>query len=92
MATELEKALNQVIEVYHKYSLVHGNPHALSKSDLKKLITTECPQYTKKKTATTWFKQLDINEDGAVNFEEFLHLVVKMGLRVHAESHRHDQH
>ncbi|EHB09074.1 Protein S100-A8 [Heterocephalus glaber] len=89
METEMEKALNQVIEVYHKYSLAQGNPHALYKSDLKKLLTTECPQYTKKKTATAWFKQFDINEDGAVNFQEFLPLVMKVSLRAHEESHKH---
>ncbi|XP_005414659.1 PREDICTED: protein S100-A8 [Chinchilla lanigera] len=89
MQTELEKALNNIITVYHKYSLEKGNHHAVYKDDLKKLLTTECPQYTKKKTADEWFKQLDVNEDGAINFQEFLVLVVKVALRAHEESHKH---
>nr|AAB25118.1 calprotectin L1L subunit {N-terminal} [human, neutrophil cytosol, Peptide Partial, 27 aa] [Homo sapiens] len=27
MLTELEKALNSIIDVYHKYSLIKGNFH-----------------------------------------------------------------
>ncbi|EHA97924.1 Protein S100-A8, partial [Heterocephalus glaber] len=90
--TEMEKALNQVIEVYHKYSTAQGNHHALYKSDLKKLLTTDSASLpfppSQKKTATTWFKQLDINEDGAINFQEFLPLVIKVSLRAHEESHK----
>ncbi|XP_004632521.1 protein S100-A8 [Octodon degus] len=90
MPTELEKALDNVVSVYHKYSEVKGNHHAIYKDDLKKLLTKECPQYTKKKSAREWFRLLDINEDGAVNFQEFLVLVVKVALRAHEESHKHE--
>nr|CAA68390.1 unnamed protein product [Homo sapiens] len=79
MLTELEKALNSIIDVYHKYSLIKGNFHAVYRDDLKKLLETECPQYIRKKGADVWFKELDINTDGAVNFQEFLILVIKMG-------------
>ncbi|KAM6168246.1 protein S100-A8 [Erethizon dorsatum] len=89
MLTELEKALNNMIAVYHKYSLAKGNHHAVYKDDLKRLLTNECPQYTKKKDADTWFKQLDVNEDGAINFQEFLVLMIKVSLRAHEESHKH---
>nr|prf cystic fibrosis antigen [Homo sapiens] len=78
MLTELEKALNSIIDVYHKYSLIKGNFHAVYRDDLKKLLETECPQYIRKKGADVWFKELDINTDGAVNFQEFLILVIKM--------------
>ena len=47
MLTDLEKAMDSLIDVYHKYSLVKGNYHAVYKEDLKKLLETECPQYTK---------------------------------------------
>ncbi|XP_030680359.1 protein S100-A8 isoform X1 [Nomascus leucogenys] len=87
MLTELEKALNSIIDVYHKYSLIKGNYHAVYRDDLKKLLETECPQYIRKKGADAWFKELDINTDGAVNFQEFLILVVKMGVAAHKKSH-----
>ncbi|XP_006751338.1 protein S100-A8 [Mirounga angustirostris] len=88
MLTELESAMNSLIDVYHKYSLEKGNYHALYRDDLKKLLETECPQYMKKKDADTWFKELDINSDGAINFEEFLILVIKAGVDAHKEIHK----
>ncbi|XP_077620138.1 protein S100-A8 [Crocuta crocuta] len=88
MLTELESAINSIIDVFHNYSLEKGNYHALYRDDLKKLLETECPRYMKKKDADTWFKELDINSDGAVNFEEFLILVIKVGVATHHEIHQ----
>jgi len=31
---------------------------------------------------------LDINQDGGINFEEFLVLVIKVGLEAHEEIHK----
>lgn len=45
MLSELEKALENLVDVYHNYSLVKGNKHALYKDDFQKLVTTECPHY-----------------------------------------------
>ncbi|XP_036922949.1 protein S100-A8 [Sturnira hondurensis] len=88
MLTELESALTNFVTVYHKYSLAQGNAHALYRNDFKKLLEAECPQYMKKKSADSWFRELDINSDKAINFEEFLILVVKMGVLAHKESHK----
>lgn len=54
MLTELESAINSLIEVYHKYSLVKGNYHALYRDDLKKLLETECPQFMKVRRGWVW--------------------------------------
>ncbi|XP_047638998.1 protein S100-A8 [Phacochoerus africanus] len=88
MLTDLESAINSLIEVFHKYSLEKGNYHALYADDLKRLLETECPKYMKKKDAEAWFKELDINKDGAVNFEEFLILVIKVGVEAHEDIHK----
>ncbi|XP_012646628.1 protein S100-A8 [Microcebus murinus] len=88
MLTDLENALDSFIDVYHKYSLRKGNYHAIYKDDLKDLLETECPQYMKKKDANTWFKELDVNSDNAINFQEFLIFVTKMGVVAHEESHK----
>lgn len=45
MLTDLECALNSLVDVYHKYSLLKGNYHAIYKDDLKKLLETECPHF-----------------------------------------------
>lgn len=51
MLTELESALNNFIEIYHKYSMAKGNVHALYRDDLKRLLEAECPQYIKVRRA-----------------------------------------
>uniref|UniRef100_A0A8C9DRQ4 Protein S100-A8 n=1 Tax=Prolemur simus TaxID=1328070 RepID=A0A8C9DRQ4_PROSS len=88
MLTDLENALDSFIDVYHKYSLRKGNYHAIYMDDLKQLLETECPQYIQKKDANTWFKELDINSDGAINFEEFLSFVIKLGVAAHEDIHK----
>ncbi|CAO2599002.1 Protein S100-A8 [Lemmus lemmus] len=88
MLSELEKSLEKLVDVYHNYSSVKGNHHALYKDDFQKLVTTECPQYMQKKNAETVFKELDINQDNAINFEEFLVLLVKVGVAAHADGHK----
>ncbi|CAH6912985.1 protein S100-A8 [Phodopus roborovskii] len=88
MPSELEAALENMVTVYHQYSLTKGNHHALYKDDLQKLLKMECPQYMKNKNAETVFKELDINQDNAVNFEEFLVLMIKVGVAAHKDSHK----
>lgn len=88
MLTDLECALNSLVDVYHKYSLLKGNYHAIYKDDLKKLLETECPHFLQQKDADTWFKELDVNQDGGINFEEFMVLVIKVGLAAHEAIHQ----
>lgn len=46
------------------------------------------PSSGQKKDADTWFKELDVNSDGAINFEEFLILVIKVGVAAHEDIHK----
>ncbi|XP_077011767.1 protein S100-A8 [Tamandua tetradactyla] len=87
MPTELECAINEFIEVYHKYSLVKGNYHSLYSDDFRKLLENECRSLTKIKSADAWFKELDVNSDEAINFQEFLIFMVRMGVQAHKDSH-----
>lgn len=54
MLTDLETAMNSLIEVYHKYSLVKGNYHAIYRDDLKKLLETECPKFMTVRRGWVW--------------------------------------
>lgn len=54
MLTDLESAINSLIEVYHRYSLLKGNYHAVYRDDLKKLLETECPKYMKVRRDWEW--------------------------------------
>ncbi|KAL1772442.1 hypothetical protein HispidOSU_019917 [Sigmodon hispidus] len=78
MLSDLEQALESIVEVYHKYSQLQRNKHALYRDDLQKLLSTECSQYLQKKNADTIFREMDINQDQAINFEEFLVLLIKL--------------
>ncbi|XP_001372154.1 protein S100-A8 [Monodelphis domestica] len=90
MATKLECAINCLVEVFHKYSLTGGHPHALSREQFGKLLEKECSEFTKKskKTVPEFMKELDINQDGFINFEEFLILTLKMVIEHHEDSHK----
>ncbi|XP_003415124.1 protein S100-A8 [Loxodonta africana] len=88
MLTDLERAIDSLIEVFHKYSLLKGNAHALYRDDFQKLLETEGRRYLRIKDANAWFKELDVNSDSAINFEEFLILVVKMGVIAHEDIHK----
>ncbi|XP_037670203.1 protein S100-A8 [Choloepus didactylus] len=90
MPTDLECALNNIIEVFHRYSLVKGNYHSLEKDDFKKLLENECRSFTKQKSVEEWFKELDINSDDAINFEEFLIMLVKMSVEAHKDTHKEE--
>lgn len=46
------------------------------------------PPSCQKKDVDTWFKELDVNQDKAINFEEFLVLVVKVGIAAHEDIHK----
>ena len=88
MPSELEKALSNLIDVYHNYSNIQGNHHALYKNDFKKMVTTECPQFVQNINIENLFRELDINSDNAINFEEFLAMVIKVGVASHKDSHK----
>ncbi|XP_034356824.1 protein S100-A8 [Arvicanthis niloticus] len=88
MQSELEKALSNIIDVYHNYSTIKGNHHAVYRDDFKKMVTTECPQYVKNKNIENLFKEFDVNSDNAVNFEEFLVMTIRVGVAAHKDSHK----
>lgn len=62
--------------------------HALYKNDFKKMVTTECPQFVQNINIENLFRELDINSDNAINFEEFLAMVIKVGVASHKDSHK----
>lgn len=61
MLTDLESAINCLIDVYHKYSLNQGNYHAVYRDDLKKLLETECPKFMKVRRDWVWFGVLGLD-------------------------------
>lgn len=55
MPSDLEKSLDSIIAIYHKYSLTKGNYHAVYRDDLKKMLTNELPHYLKVRKGWVWW-------------------------------------
>ncbi|XP_032414020.1 protein S100-A10b [Xiphophorus hellerii] len=87
--TELEKSMESLITVFHRYAKEGGNKTTLSKKELKKLIENELPNFltTQKNpdTVSCIIKDLDQNKDDELDFEEFVPFVA--GLTIACEKH-----
>ncbi|KAM4735674.1 protein S100-A10b [Anableps anableps] len=87
--TELEKSMESLITVFHRYAKEGGNKTTLSKKELKKLIESELPNFLKAQknpdTVACIIKDLDQNKDDELDFEEFVPFVA--GLTIACEKH-----
>ncbi|XP_044847729.1 protein S100-A1 isoform X5 [Mauremys mutica] len=82
MASELERAMEGLISVFHNYSGKEGDKRKLSKKELKELLQTElgCFLETQKDAGTVdgIMQDLDENGDGEVDFKEYVVLVAAL--------------
>ncbi|KAL4646764.1 protein S100-A1 [Arapaima gigas] len=82
MCSELEKAMESLIMVFHKYSSKEGDRYKLNKKELKCLFQEELSDFLKASkdpdAVGTIMKDLDINEDGEVDFQEYVVLVAAL--------------
>uniref|UniRef100_A0A4W5MWQ9 Protein S100 n=1 Tax=Hucho hucho TaxID=62062 RepID=A0A4W5MWQ9_9TELE len=84
MPSELERAMESMITVFHKYAAKEGSSNTLSRRELKDLMENELSGFLKSQkdpaTVDKIMKDLDSNGDGEVNFEEFVSLVVGLSI------------
>lgn len=82
--TELEKCMESLITIFHRYADEDGDGMTLSKKEVNKLIVTELPTFLKTqkdpKAVEKIRKDLDQNGDDKVDFQEFLSLVIGLSL------------
>ncbi|XP_034030671.1 protein S100-A1-like isoform X2 [Thalassophryne amazonica] len=75
----LENAMQLMIKTFHKYSGADGDKYTLSKSELKEMLITELANYLgnaqDKDAVDKVMGDLDSNNDGEVDFTEFVILV-----------------
>ncbi|XP_008321364.1 S100 calcium binding protein T [Cynoglossus semilaevis] len=75
----LENAMQLMIQTFHKYSGNEGDRFTLSKPELKELLVTELGNYLgnaqDKEAVDKVMGDLDSNNDGEVDFTEFIILV-----------------
>ncbi|XP_059364703.1 ictacalcin-like isoform X1 [Carassius carassius] len=77
--SDIQKGMALLISAFYKYSGKEGDKKTLSKGELKDLLTAEMADIFGKSTDKTAldkiFKDLDANQDGSVDFQEYITLV-----------------
>ncbi|XP_077445040.1 protein S100-P-like [Stigmatopora argus] len=80
--TELEMALFMLCNVFDKYAKEDGRKDTLSRSEAKKLVQKELPQLFQagmdKPEGVDILKSLDSNQDGELDFCEFITCVASL--------------
>ncbi|XP_051722739.1 S100 calcium binding protein T [Ctenopharyngodon idella] len=78
-ASTLENAMQLMIQTFHKYSGNEGDKYTLSRQELKEMLTQELGNYLgnaqDKDAVDKVMGDLDSNNDGEVDFTEFIILV-----------------
>ncbi|NXL07458.1 M126 protein, partial [Mesembrinibis cayennensis] len=90
--SELEKAMDVIIDVFHQYSRREGDRDTLTKRELKLLIEKQLVNYLRhvknKATIDEIMKDLDINKDAQISFCEVMLLITRVTIATH--EHLHD--
>ncbi|XP_051992078.1 protein S100-A1-like [Xyrauchen texanus] len=84
MPSELEKTMESLIMVFHRYAGKEGSHGSLTRRELRTLMENELAAFLKSQkdptTVDRIMRDLDANGDGEVNFEEFVSLVVGLSI------------
>ncbi|XP_008565840.1 PREDICTED: protein S100-A1 [Galeopterus variegatus] len=82
MGSELEMAMETLINVFHTHSGKEGDKYKLSKKELKELLQTELSGFLDAQkdadAVDKVMKELDENGDGEVDFQEYVVLVAAL--------------
>ncbi|XP_026719784.1 protein MRP-126-like [Athene cunicularia] len=89
--SELEKAMDVIIDVFHQYSRREGDRDTLTKKELKLLVEKQLANYLKhvksKVTIDEIMKDLDINKDEQLSFCEAMLLIIRVTIATHEHLH-----
>uniref|UniRef100_A0A3Q1JC46 Protein S100 n=2 Tax=Anabas testudineus TaxID=64144 RepID=A0A3Q1JC46_ANATE len=82
MSSKLQEAMLGLIEVFHSYSGKEGDKYKLNKRELKTLLQNELGDFQEACNDPTVVEKimndLDENQDGEVDFQEFVVLVAAL--------------
>uniref|UniRef100_A0A8D0B0S7 Protein S100 n=1 Tax=Salvator merianae TaxID=96440 RepID=A0A8D0B0S7_SALMN len=82
MPSLLEGAMDTLIKVFHHYSAKEGDKYKLNKGELKDLLTSELTDFLScqkdPQLVDKIMRDLDINRDNEVDFNEFVVLVAAL--------------
>ncbi|KFQ31009.1 Protein MRP-126, partial [Mesitornis unicolor] len=89
--SELEKAMDAIIDVFHQYSRREGHSDTLTKNELKLLIEKQLANYLRhvksKATIDEIMKDLDVNKDAQISFCETMLLITRVTIATHEHLH-----
>ncbi|XP_068189197.1 S100 calcium binding protein S isoform X1 [Antennarius striatus] len=77
-SSDLESAMQMLIKTFHKYSGKEGDKYTLSRGELRELLVEELGTYLgncKDDGVEKVMNDLDANNDGEVDFTEFIILM-----------------
>ncbi|XP_043835836.1 protein S100-Z [Dromiciops gliroides] len=82
MPTQLEKAMDTLIQIFHCYSSKEGDMFKLNKGELKLLLQSELTDFLScqkdPELVDKIMKDLDANKDNEVDFNEFVVMVAAL--------------
>ncbi|KAM9251755.1 protein S100-A8-like [Cariama cristata] len=93
----LEKALQTIVDVYHRYCIRENKDDLLSFNDFKTLLTEQAPMFlqacdrSKRGYLKNLFAETDLNKDSQLTFEEFSIVLAKLADDAHRISHGDDR-
>ncbi|NXY92371.1 M126 protein, partial [Alcedo cyanopectus] len=94
--SELEKAMDVIIDVFHQYSRREGDRDTLTKNELKLLIEKQLANYLKhvnnQATVDQIMTDLDMNKDQQLSFNEAMLIVIRVTIATHDHLHEVEDH
>ncbi|XP_074927136.1 protein S100-A12-like isoform X1 [Chelonoidis abingdonii] len=90
--SELEKAIETIINIFHQYSVRVGHFDTLTKGELKQLIDRNLVNFLKRQkdqaSIDSLFRELDKNRDQQLSFGEFMVLITRVTIATHENIHQ----
>ncbi|XP_042294867.1 protein S100-A12-like [Sceloporus undulatus] len=90
--SQMEIAIEAIINIFHQYSVRKPHPDKLSKGETKQLIEKELAGFLKNQVnpagIEALFKELDQDQDKELSFEEFMQLITKVSIDTHTNLHK----
>ncbi|XP_015285289.1 PREDICTED: protein S100-A11-like [Gekko japonicus] len=87
--TETERCIESLLAVFQRYAGRDGNACSLSKREFVTFMDTELASFTKNQKdpaiVDRMMKKLDMNNDGSLDFGEFLNLIGGLAQACHAQ-------
>nr|XP_004651436.2 protein S100-Z [Jaculus jaculus] len=82
MPTQLEVAMDTMIQIFHQYSCKEGDRFKLNKGELKQLLQRELTEFLScqkdPQLVDKIMQDLDANKDNEVDFNEFVVMVAAL--------------